>query len=419
MPIMPERAIGRLAAMTAMVMCTASCGVMFTSGGSTGAARCSWTSQPPTQPSGVQSDTIVVIDATASFWPQAGKSRELPANLAQVATSELLTGFGGPGTRLVSVGAFDGSSATIDWKLGGVALPVPTGDSQAIQAEKQSIARCLSPFVTSALSATPRASGTDDMAALAAAGQQLGNVPAAGAHVVVITDGLSNTGCLDLNKVISQGQAPSAVVTSCPEHADLAALQGVSLRLYGIGFQAAAPPLTTAEQAWVEGYWQNLCAALKVASPGSCVAPPGSDFTQTSDVSRPADPPIVFPVVHKQDPSIPVPADLLFAFDSATLSAAGQAYLGILVQQIRGQGRTVTKVIGHTDAVGTASYNLELSQRRASAVRAFLAGHGFTGVTAIGVGEAQPACSPQYAPGGAPIESCMAKDRRVQMILGG
>ena len=76
-------------------------------------------------------------------------------------------------------------------------------------------------------------------------------------------------------------------------------------------------------------------------------------------------------------------------------------------------------MIGHTDALGTGAYNMGLSQRRADAVRAYLAGHGFTSVTAVGVGEADPACSPEYTPAGAPIDSCMAKDRRVQIILGG
>ena len=117
--------------------------------------------------------------------------------------------------------------------------------------------------------------------------------------------------------------------------------------------------------------------------------------------------------------SVPVPSDLLFAFNSAVLSAAGQSYLDILLQQIKGQGRTITKVVGHTDAVGTAAYNMGLSQRRADAVRAYLASHGFTGVTAVGVGEADPACSPEYTSSGAPIASCMAEDRRVQIILGG
>jgi outer membrane protein OmpA-like peptidoglycan-associated protein len=169
----------------------------------------------------------------------------------------------------------------------------------------------------------------------------------------------------------------------------------------------------------VEGYWNDMCTALHVPSAASCVAPAAPNTTRASVSAHLPDAAIKFPSVPKGASSIPVPADLLFAFDSSQLSAVGQAYLGILAGELKAQGRTITKVIGHTDAVGTESYNLALSQRRADAVSGYLAQHGFTGVTAVGVGQADPACSPQYTAGGAPIESCMAQDRRVQIMLGG
>ena len=86
--------------------------------------------------------------------------------------------------------------------------------------------------MNSAITATPQAPGTDVMAALAAAGQQLQGVPAsARKNVVLITDGLSNTGCLNLSNVISKGQSASTVLNSCPERATLALLRGVGLQL--------------------------------------------------------------------------------------------------------------------------------------------------------------------------------------------
>jgi OOP family OmpA-OmpF porin len=236
---------------------------------------------------------------------------------------------------------------------------------------------------------------------------------------VLITDGLSNTGCLNLSKVISQGQSASSMLASCPEHADLAVLRSVDVRLFGLGLQAASPPLSTAEQTWVENYWQNLCAALSVASAASCVAAAQRDGVRSSAVTRPGDAVIAFPAVPDGARSVQVPADLLFAFNSAALSAGGRAYLDILLAQLKAHDRSITKVIGHTDAVGTRAYNLGLSQRRANAVQAYLAQHGFSGVAAVGVGEAGPACSPQYTAAGTPIESCMAKDRRVQILLRG
>jgi OmpA-OmpF porin, OOP family len=412
-----KRTSGGMAAIV-IVLSSASCATVVHPPSQ--ATACSWATSPPAehQPA-VSSDTAVLVDITASFWPKAGQQLSLPDDPVMVAVNSLLRNFATAGTRLVSFGTFDGSSATVDWKLSDVALPTPTGDSTDIQSEQQSAETCMTNVVKSAITAAPQAPGTDVMAALAAAGQQLQGAQPPDDQVVLITDGLSNTGCLSLSSVISQGKSASAVLSSCPERAGLALLHGVDLQLVGVGFQAALPPLDTAEQAWVEGYWSDMCAALHVASAASCVAPATSDSTRVSVNSHLSDPAIQFPSVPENASSVPVPADLLFAFDSSQLSADGQAYLAILSGELKTQGRTITRVIGHTDAVGTASYNLGLSQRRADAVRDYLAAHGFAGVTAAGAGEADPACSPQYTATGVPIESCMAQDRRVQIMLGG
>ncbi len=362
----------------------------------------------------------MLVDITGSFWPKAGQQASLPGDPTAVAVSTLLKTFATAGTRLVSFGTFDGSSATVDWKLAGAALPPPTGDSAETSAEQQRAQNCLTSTVNSAITATPRAPGTDVMAALAAAGQQLQGVPAsARKNVVLITDGLSNTGCLNLSNVISKGQSASVVLSSCPEHATLTLLHGVGLQLDGIGYQATQPPLGTAEQTWVQGYWTDMCTALQVASPTSCVAAAGRDKNRISDGSRRSDPAIKFPAVSGQTTVVPVPSDLLFVFDSSALTASGQAYLALLAGQVKAAGRSITKVIGHTDATGGESYNLGLSQRRAAAVSAYLAAHGFAKVTPVGVGEADPACTHQYTQAGAPIPSCMAQNRRVQIMLGG
>ena len=418
---MTERPARRLVTAAGLIIWAAGCitGCTGVTTISDGPGACAWTTQPPA-PAGTaaQSDTLIMIDISASFWPRTGQTVQQPDGLAQLVASEVETAFVNPGTRLVSLGLFGGSSTTINWTLTDEALPPATGNGQEIQGEAQAAGQCLSAMVAAAGRTAPQLPGTDVMGALAAAGRQLQASPAARDHVALITDGLSNTGCLNLSKVISQGQSASSVLTDCPERADLAALRGVGLQLFGVGLQAA-DPLTSAEQAWVENYWQNLCAALGVAKPASCVAPPQTkDLPRTSGVSRPADPAIAFPTVRSGATSVQVPADLLFAFNSAALSADGQSYLDILLTQLKAHDRSITKVIGHTDAVGTQAYNLGLSQRRAAAVQAYLGQHGFSGVSAVGVGEADPVCSPQYTPAGAPIESCMAKDRRVQILLG-
>lgn len=385
---------------------------------------CSWThptaatSNP--SPADAQSSTVVLMDISASYWPGKGGSKDLPDAPEQAVLGTLLDGFGSGGTRLVSLGTFDGSSATVTWQLGDVPLPGATGDAQEIQAQQQRAGDCLGPLVKSAVLATPQAPGTDVMAALGAAGSELSTTPAARSHVLLITDGMSNTGCLDLNKVLSQGESASDVVNSCPQQSALSRLRGADVRLLGIGFQALYPPMSTSQQSWLENYWRELCSALRVQSPESCVRPQTTDYVRRSNVTRRNDPNISFPSFPTAPGSrLVIPAPLLFAFDSATLTRSAESYLDILIQQIKNSGRPVIKVIGHTDSVGSAAYNLNLSLRRAQAVQAYLAAQGFTGIGATGVGFTQPACTPDHTPSGQPNTPCMARNRRVEIILGG
>ena len=56
---------------------------------------------------------------------------------------------------------------------------------------------------------------------------------------------------------------------------------------------------------------------------------------------------------------------------------------------------------GHTDSVGTAAKNQQLSEKRAQAVRDFLVGAGVPSdrVTAVGRGEEQPIATNKTAAG--------------------
>ncbi len=67
-----------------------------------------------------------------------------------------------------------------------------------------------------------------------------------------------------------------------------------------------------------------------------------------------------------------------FAFDSAQLSTDTRITLDELARALRGPrlGGKNFVLAGHTDAVGTAGYNQTLSERRAKAVRDYLAGPG-------------------------------------------
>jgi outer membrane protein OmpA-like peptidoglycan-associated protein len=70
--------------------------------------------------------------------------------------------------------------------------------------------------------------------------------------------------------------------------------------------------------------------------------------------------------------------------------------------------------VGHTDSVGDESKNMQLSQRRADAVRDYLVMHGVPDgrVTAQGMGETQPITDNRTA-------ESRANNRRVEIILHG
>ncbi len=83
---------------------------------------------------------------------------------------------------------------------------------------------------------------------------------------------------------------------------------------------------------------------------------------------------------------------ILFGFDSSELSAAARRNLGDLAQSLQQYPNTEVTVIGHTDSVGSADYNLGLSQRRAESAANFLASRGInrSRLTTVGRGLHEP-----------------------------
>lgn len=65
-------------------------------------------------------------------------------------------------------------------------------------------------------------------------------------------------------------------------------------------------------------------------------------------------------------------ADIAFAFDKADLNASAAQTLSEVAAKINAGAKGVVQVDGYTDALGTASYNQDLSESRAQAVVAAL-----------------------------------------------
>ncbi|WP_417248433.1 OmpA family protein [Celeribacter sp.] len=109
---------------------------------------------------------------------------------------------------------------------------------------------------------------------------------------------------------------------------------------------------------------------------------------------------------------VTMPQDILFATDSATVQTGLQSDLVALAYNLRDYPNTTVQVVGHTDNTGSATYNQELSTRRASAVAAILTANGVAPgrIQAIGRGENAPIATNLSAEG-------RAQNRRVEIVI--
>jgi OOP family OmpA-OmpF porin len=102
---------------------------------------------------------------------------------------------------------------------------------------------------------------------------------------------------------------------------------------------------------------------------------------------------------------------VLFGLNRATLTPDDKKQIDDLVSNVGSMKRYYIAVLGFTDTTGPASYNLELSKRRADAVVQYLAGEkdvDFNHIHTIGLGEQKPA-----DPG--KNRDARAKNRRVEV----
>ena len=116
--------------------------------------------------------------------------------------------------------------------------------------------------------------------------------------------------------------------------------------------------------------------------------------------------------------SVRLEADTLFEFDSDELTADGTRLLDDLVGSLTAPGLEEQKlqITGYADRIGEDDYNLELSQRRASAVRDYLVSRGVPPdyIEAGGQGSANPLVGCEGERGAALVE-CLAPNRRTEV----
>lgn len=103
---------------------------------------------------------------------------------------------------------------------------------------------------------------------------------------------------------------------------------------------------------------------------------------------------------------------VLFDFDKANIKPEFATQLNDLAASLQSSGYSSITVEGHTDSIGSESYNQVLSERRANAVAKYLEGRGIEGskIKAFGVGEANP-----VAPNDTPANRYL--NRRVEITV--
>ena len=104
--------------------------------------------------------------------------------------------------------------------------------------------------------------------------------------------------------------------------------------------------------------------------------------------------------------------EILFDFNSASLRSSSRDELREMADVFNKYNDTTIVVAGHTDSVGSESYNQRLSDRRASSVTGYLEDLGVRGsrIDAVGYGESRPKASNSSAGG-------RQQNRRVEIFV--
>jgi OOP family OmpA-OmpF porin len=169
----------------------------------------------------------------------------------------------------------------------------------------------------------------------------------------------------------------------------------------------------------------------KAAAP--CDAVPRASLAVPPVAAAPAPAPEPAPLAVAPTPApqpiviekVSLSTDVLFGFNKAELTPAGQQKLDELAKSAQGANVEQVVLTGHADRIGSEEYNKELSEKRAQAVADFLAQNGVdqSRLKVEGRGEAEPVTGNQCQKMGPEsnknqkLISCLQPDRRVDAAL--
>ena len=176
----------------------------------------------------------------------------------------------------------------------------------------------------------------------------------------------------------------------------------------------------TNELCWRDGVWtpatalagcDGALAPMVAPVPAPAPAPASPPMAAPAPAAAPAAPAVVNTPTSEK---VTFAADAFFDFDKSVLKPEGRAKLDDLTSKMSGLNLEVIIAVGHTDSVGTDSYNQRLSIRRSEAVKAYLVSKGVekNRVYTEGKGEKQPVADNKTSEG-------RAKNRRVEIEVVG
>jgi OOP family OmpA-OmpF porin len=210
----------------------------------------------------------------------------------------------------------------------------------------------------------------------------------------------------------------------------LAALAGAASAVPGyVTSIGETPVMSGSGLCWRTGEW----GPDKARDPCDPVARAAAPAAAPVAEQRPAPAPAPIAAAPVEQPKPPViqkltlSTDVLFPFGKADLAPGGQAKLDELAQTAQGAEVDRVVIVGNADRIGSEQSNQELSERRAQAVKQYLASKGVAQdrVQAEGRGESQPVTGDQCKgmgperKGNAKLISCLQPDRRVEIeVLG-
>ncbi len=139
---------------------------------------------------------------------------------------------------------------------------------------------------------------------------------------------------------------------------------------------------------------------------------PAPQEPATEPVARPERVEKAAPEMAKKETVAPILEKVYFDYDKYDLTSAAREVLAVNAQVLRKNSEVPVVIEGHCDERGTVEYNLALGDRRAKAVKDYLAWLGIDSsrLTTVSYGKERPVDLGQH-------EAAWAQNRRAEFVI--